>query len=159
MEGVASSQRFKETLKKITNVPTTTAASATRAALRLYSVKRVGILSPHPSMFEGSARGGARHGSGNRLALKMAQLPVSQHRHRISRARPPSARRDPRHKRAVRERLRALAAAAGARDPELLAQQLQLLIVGAYAIGQSLGPDGPARTVASAGSALIATQL
>jgi len=63
------------------------------------------------------------------------------------------------HKRAVRERLQALAAAAGARDPDLLAQQLQLLIDGAYAIGQSLGPGGPAKTVASAGRALIATQV
>jgi AcrR family transcriptional regulator len=63
------------------------------------------------------------------------------------------------NKRAVRERLRALAAAAGARDPDLLAQQLQLLIDGAYAIGQSLGPAGPAKTVASAGRALIAAQL
>jgi AcrR family transcriptional regulator len=63
------------------------------------------------------------------------------------------------HKRAVRERLRALAAAAGARDPDLLGQQLQLLIDGAYVIGQSLGPTGPAKTVASAGRALIAAQL
>ena len=63
------------------------------------------------------------------------------------------------NKRAVRDRLRALAASAGARDPDLLAQQLQLLIDGAYAIGQSLGPDGPARTVASAGRVLIAAQI
>lgn len=63
------------------------------------------------------------------------------------------------NKRAVRERLRFLAEAAGARDPDLLAQQLQLLIDGAYAIGQSLGPEGPARTVSSAGRALIAAQL
>jgi AcrR family transcriptional regulator len=63
------------------------------------------------------------------------------------------------HKRAVRERLGALAAAAGAGDPDLLAQQLQLLIDGAYAIGQSLGPSGPAKTVASAGRALIAAQI
>jgi AcrR family transcriptional regulator len=62
------------------------------------------------------------------------------------------------HKRAVRERLRALAGAARARDPDLLAQQLQLLIDGAYAIGQSLGPGGPAKTVASAGHALIVAQ-
>jgi hypothetical protein len=55
--------------------------------------------------------------------------------------------------------LQDLAAAAGARDPNLLALQLQLLIDGAYAIGQSLGPDGPASTVASAGRALIAAQL
>jgi maleate isomerase len=52
MEGVAGSQRFEETLKRITKVPTTTAASATAAALRLYNVKRLGILSPHPLMFD-----------------------------------------------------------------------------------------------------------
>src|SRR5215472_8932957 len=63
------------------------------------------------------------------------------------------------NKQAVRARLQALSAAAGARDPDLLAQQLQLLIDGAYAIGQSLGPDGPASAVASAGRALIAAQL
>src|SRR5215472_1126628 len=63
------------------------------------------------------------------------------------------------NKRAVRERLRSLAAAAGARDPDLLAQQLQLLIDGAYAIGQTLGPEGPVKTVAGAGRALIAAQL
>jgi len=63
------------------------------------------------------------------------------------------------HKRAVGERLRALAAGAGARDPDLLAEQLQLLIDGAYAIGQSLGPDGPAKTVAAAGRALIAAAI
>ena len=63
------------------------------------------------------------------------------------------------NKRAVRDRLRFLVSAAGARDPDLLAQQLQLLIDGAYAIGQSLGPDGPARSVASAGRALLAAQV
>lgn len=63
------------------------------------------------------------------------------------------------NKQAVRERLRSLAAAVAAHDPDLLAQQLQLLIDGAYAIGQSLGPAGPAKTVASAGRALIATQV
>jgi AcrR family transcriptional regulator len=63
------------------------------------------------------------------------------------------------NKAAVRARLAALAGAAGARDPDLLAQQLQLLIDGAYAIGQSLGPDGPAKSVAGAGRVLIAAQL
>jgi AcrR family transcriptional regulator len=63
------------------------------------------------------------------------------------------------NKRAVYERLQALAAAAGACDSTLLAQQLQLLIDGAYAIGQSLGPSGPAKTVAGAGRALIAAQI
>jgi AcrR family transcriptional regulator len=63
------------------------------------------------------------------------------------------------NKRAVRDRLRSLAAAARACDPDLLAQQLQLLIDGAYAIGQTLGPEGPVKTVASAGRALIAASL
>jgi AcrR family transcriptional regulator len=63
------------------------------------------------------------------------------------------------NKRAVRKQLQALTMAAGARDPALLAQQLQLLIDGAYAIGQSLGPSGPAKTVAGAGRALIAAQI
>ena len=63
------------------------------------------------------------------------------------------------NKQAVRARLRTLAAAAGAYDPDVLAQQLQLLIDGAYAIGQSLGPEGPAKTVAGAGRALIAAQI
>lgn len=63
------------------------------------------------------------------------------------------------NKRAVYDRLRALAEAAGAGNPDLLAQELQLLIDGAYAIGQSLGPDGPARTVAGAARTLIAAQI
>ena len=63
------------------------------------------------------------------------------------------------HKQEVRGRLCALAAAAGAQAPDLLAQQLQLLIDGAYAIGQSLGAGGPAATVASAGRTLIAVQI
>src|SRR4029077_14893378 len=63
------------------------------------------------------------------------------------------------NKRAVRERLQALAAAAGGRHPDLIAQQLQLLIDGAYAIGQCLGPAWSAKKVAIAGRALIAAQL
>jgi hypothetical protein len=63
------------------------------------------------------------------------------------------------HKRAVFDRLFRLSRAAGAGDPEQLARQLQLLIDGAYIIGQSLGPEGPGRTVASAGRVLIAAQL
>jgi maleate isomerase len=53
MDGVAGSRRFDETLKNITRVPLTTAAGATTEALRLWGVKRVGILSPHPAMFDG----------------------------------------------------------------------------------------------------------
>jgi AcrR family transcriptional regulator len=63
------------------------------------------------------------------------------------------------HKRVVNERLRAMAAAAGAGDPQGLADQLQLVIDGAYAAGQAMGADGPAKALASAGRALIAAAL
>lgn len=63
------------------------------------------------------------------------------------------------NKHEVYARLHVLAAAAKARDPDLLAKQLQLLIDGAYAMGQSLGPDGPAGAVATAGRVLIAAQI
>jgi len=52
MGGVAGGERFEESLKKITGVPFTTASAAAVAALRLYGVKRIGILSPHPGMFD-----------------------------------------------------------------------------------------------------------
>ena len=59
------------------------------------------------------------------------------------------------HKRMVRDRLHALAVAAGADDPERLCAQLQLLMEGAYAAGRALdlGPGNDA--VASAAAALI----
>jgi AcrR family transcriptional regulator len=63
------------------------------------------------------------------------------------------------HMRAVNDRLRALAAAAGARDPQGLADQLQLVIDGAYVAGQSQGVDGPGRALAAAGRVLIAAAL
>ena len=63
------------------------------------------------------------------------------------------------HKRRVHARLAALAESAGASAPLALADQLQMLIDGAYVIAQSLGPDGPARTIATAGRALIAAGL
>ena len=62
------------------------------------------------------------------------------------------------HKRVVRTAF-ARGRRSARRDPDLLAEQLQLLIDGAYAIGQNLGPDGPARTVASAGRVLIAKAI
>lgn len=61
------------------------------------------------------------------------------------------------NKRAVRARLRALADGAGARDPGLLADQLQVLMDGAYATGQ-MAP-GPADAIVDAAEALIAAQL
>jgi AcrR family transcriptional regulator len=63
------------------------------------------------------------------------------------------------HKRVVNERLKAMAAAAGASDPQTLADQLQLVIDGAYTAGQALGADGPAKALASAGRTLIAAAL
>jgi len=63
------------------------------------------------------------------------------------------------HKHRVNERLCLLAAAAGARDPQGLADQLQLLIDGAYTAGQALGAGGPARALASAGRVLIAAAV
>lgn len=59
------------------------------------------------------------------------------------------------HKRMVRDRLHALAVAAGADDPDRLCAQLQLLMEGAYAAGRALdlGPGNEA--VASAAAALI----
>ncbi|PWC33156.1 TetR/AcrR family transcriptional regulator [Azospirillum sp. TSO35-2] len=59
------------------------------------------------------------------------------------------------HKRMVRDRMRALALAAGADDPDRLTAQLQLLMEGAYAAGRALdlGTGNPA--VASAAAALI----
>ena len=50
MGGVAGYKRFKEALSTTTEVPITTAAEAAIAALQYYEVKRLGLLSPHPSM-------------------------------------------------------------------------------------------------------------
>lgn len=63
-------------------------------------------------------------------------------------------------KRAVYARLRALAAAAGARHPDRLAGELQLLMEGAYAAGRTLGADRlgadrEAGAVSSAAAVLI----
>jgi maleate isomerase len=52
MDGVAGGQRFEENLKQMTRVPITTASTAAIAALRRYDVQRIGILSPHPAMFD-----------------------------------------------------------------------------------------------------------
>jgi maleate isomerase len=52
MGGASGAQRFEESLKKITSLPITTASAAAAAALRLYGVNRIGILSPHPAMFD-----------------------------------------------------------------------------------------------------------
>jgi AcrR family transcriptional regulator len=63
------------------------------------------------------------------------------------------------NKQQLRARLRALSEAIGARDPRGLADQLVLLFEGAYSSSQTLGPTGPAATVADAAEAIIEAQL
>ena len=52
-----------------------------------------------------------------------------------------------------------LAGEMGARDPAGLADQLQLVMNGAYGSGQLLGPGGPAAATAATAAALIAAQI
>lgn len=59
----------------------------------------------------------------------------------------------------LRTRLRGLARAAGAREPERLGDQLFLLMEGAYASGQVMGVNGPALILADAADALVAAQI
>ena len=63
------------------------------------------------------------------------------------------------HKRELRRRLTAMAAAMGAADPETLGDGLLLLIEGAYVSGQLFGRGGPARSVAVVADRLIAASL
>ena len=63
------------------------------------------------------------------------------------------------NKRRVNERLKGLAAAAGARDPQQLADQLQLIIDGAYVSSHVLGVAGAGGALASGGRVLIAAAL
>jgi AcrR family transcriptional regulator len=58
-----------------------------------------------------------------------------------------------------RKRLAGLCAAAGVAEPELLADELFLLLEGAHVSAQSLGRDGPASRLVRMGEALIASHL
>jgi len=60
------------------------------------------------------------------------------------------------NKREFRARLRKVAAAMGAQEPDVLADALLLLVEGAYATGQLFGADGPARVLVKAADAMIA---
>jgi hypothetical protein len=62
-------------------------------------------------------------------------------------------------KAAQRERLVALCRASGIAEPALLADELFLLLEGACASAQSLGPQGPAARLVRVGEALIASHL
>jgi AcrR family transcriptional regulator len=62
-------------------------------------------------------------------------------------------------KRGQRERLARLCAAAGAPQPDLLADELFLLAEGARVSRQSVGPEGPAAHFTRMGEAIIARDL
>ncbi|ESY01862.1 TetR family transcriptional regulator [Mesorhizobium sp. LNJC399B00] len=63
------------------------------------------------------------------------------------------------NKQELRHRLRAMAAAMGAKDPETLGDGLLLLIEGAYISGQLFGLGGPAAAVARNADLLIEASL
>lgn len=63
------------------------------------------------------------------------------------------------NKRELRRRLAALAEAAEADDPGGLGDQLMLLIEGAYAAGQTLGPEGPGGALPAAAARLVAAAI
>ncbi|MBI3944275.1 MAG: TetR/AcrR family transcriptional regulator [Chloroflexi bacterium] len=63
------------------------------------------------------------------------------------------------HKQAVLDRLNDLAVAAGAREPEILANQLFLLMDGAWIAKRMFGPTNPAQDLVSAARVLIDAQL
>ena len=63
------------------------------------------------------------------------------------------------HKQSVRARFRQLAAEAGARTPEVLADQLFLLMDGAYMAARMFGMKNPGAHLASAARILIEAQI
>jgi AcrR family transcriptional regulator len=63
------------------------------------------------------------------------------------------------HKQAVRGRMRDLAAQAGAREPEVLADQLLLLMDGAWIAKRMFGRKNPAQSIAQAATVLLEAQL
>lgn len=63
------------------------------------------------------------------------------------------------HKQSVRARFRQLAKEAGAKKPDILADQLFLLMDGAYMASRMFGPNNPAAHVAEAAQVLIDTAL
>lgn len=63
------------------------------------------------------------------------------------------------HKRDLRERLRGMTKAMGAKKPKKLADSLLLLIEGAQVASQILGPEGPAGAARGAAETLIAAHM
>jgi AcrR family transcriptional regulator len=84
------------------------------------------------------------------LANAAIELPEKDH---------PARRVIEEFKRAQRDRLVALCGATGIAEPELLADELFLLLEGARVSAQSSGPNGPAARLVRMGEALIASHL
>ena len=84
------------------------------------------------------------------LANAAIELPEKDH---------PARRVIEEFKAAQRERLIALCGATGASEPELLADELFLLLEGARVSVQSVGPNGPASRLVRMGEALIAAHM
>src|SRR5436190_15320251 len=84
------------------------------------------------------------------LANAAIELPEKDH---------PARRVIEQFKAAQRDRLIALCGATGAGEPELLADELFLLLEGARVSAQSVGPQGPASRLVRMGEALIASHL
>jgi len=84
------------------------------------------------------------------LANAAVELPEKEH---------PARRVIEQFKAAQRDRLVALCGAIGIAEPELLADELFLLLEGARVSAQSLGPNGPASRLVRMGEALIASHL
>jgi AcrR family transcriptional regulator len=84
------------------------------------------------------------------LANAAVELPEKDH---------PARRVIEEFKGAQRDRLAALCGAIGIAEPEMLADELFLLLEGARASVQSLGPQGPASRLVRMGEALIASHL
>jgi AcrR family transcriptional regulator len=84
------------------------------------------------------------------LANAAIELPEKEH---------PARRVIEQFKAAQRDRLIALCGETGADEPELLADELFLLLEGARVSAQSVGPNGPASRLVRMGEALIAAHL
>ena len=84
------------------------------------------------------------------LANAAVELPEKEH---------PARRVIEQFKAAQRDRLVALCGAIGIAEPELLADELFLLLEGARVSAQSVGPNGPASRLVRMGEALIASHL
>jgi AcrR family transcriptional regulator len=84
------------------------------------------------------------------LANAAVELPEKDH---------PARRVIEQFKTAQRDRLVTLCGATGIAEPEMLADELFLLLEGARASVQSLGPQGPASRLVRMGEALIASHL